>query len=219
MRDLIGQTLAKFISADDFDEVTVLIIRAQQLLELSEEKNLLLNASIIDFSHNGLTELAISQAFRMCPKVWWVNFSHNNVSSLRCAFPIALGSLNIVNNPISKADISNLKDIHILRLKALLPEETNIRDVIQEHLPNVWVLNNDFISHTTRSSHVGNVSSSKRGSSWFEYGTKSANNLTSASIFTMNDSMADTAISVPTTDEWYVMVRFIVVAIVFQLIF
>ncbi len=152
MREVNIDYLTKFVNSDDVASAKVLILKSQYLIEFGANDSVLLpDACTLILSHNKLNINAVDQCWMKFPSAWWIDFSHNEISSLQTSFPLALGSLNLVGNSFAKADISSLKQVHILRLKVLVDGEPDISEYLRDQLPNVWVLNNDFVAYASRS--------------------------------------------------------------------
>lgn len=164
MKDVTTESLTKFVNTDDVDHAKVLVIQHQYLIDFGANETVLLpNACLLKLSHNKLSSLAVDQLWKRCPSSWWIDLSHNEIESLPSSFPLALGSLNLVGNKFKKDDLSLLKQVHILRLKVLIEGEVDIVESLRDQLPNVWVLNNDFVSFSFRS-----VASKRRKMSTFD---------------------------------------------------
>lgn len=171
MKILNRTTFVKYVansSSTDYKEIYVLFIKANEyyelincyLLETNETSNteevivpLLENISSVYLSRNLISELALEILWKQFPAVWWVDLSYNAIQSLAIQFPLALGLLNVCGNKIDiEANLSYLSSLHILRLHLSIPEDMLIAFDMSEaafiaiKLPNVWVINDDYIT-------------------------------------------------------------------------
>lgn len=171
MKILNRTTFVKYVansSSTDYKEIYVLFIKANEyyelincyLLETNETSNteevvvpLLENISSVYLSRNSISESALEILWKQFPAVWWVDLSYNSVQSLAIQFPLALGLLNLCGNKIDiEANLSYLSSLHILRLHLSIPEDMLIAYDMSEaafiaiKLPNVWVINDDYIT-------------------------------------------------------------------------
>ena len=120
------------------------------------------NIILIDASHNLLKSIAALWK-TLCPLAWWVNASFNQITHLSSeAMPYALGSLNLADNGFPLHSLNALRFIHILRLcitgsNEIISIGSNPNIVTSSHrsetislLPNIWVLDDDFITNSER---------------------------------------------------------------------
>lgn len=172
MKILNRTTFVKYVanssSTDDYKEIYVLFVKANECYELincylleSNEKSstkevivpLLENISSVYLSRNLISESALEILWKQFPAIWWVDLSYNVVESLAIQLPLALGLLNLSGNKIDiEANLSYLSSLHILRLHLNIPEDMLSAFDMSEtafiaiKLPNVWVINDDYIT-------------------------------------------------------------------------
>jgi hypothetical protein len=172
MKILNRTTFVKYVanssSTDDYKEIYVLFVKANESYELincylleSNEKSstkevivpLLENISSVYLSRNLISESALEILWKQFPAIWWVDLSYNAVESLAIQLPLALGLLNLSGNKIDiEANLSYLSSLHILRLHLNIPEDMLSAFDMSEtafvaiKLPNVWVINDDYIT-------------------------------------------------------------------------
>ena len=156
MRQFDEVSVQKFLIGNDPDLACVLLVKSQGVELFHDEAVLLRNACILSFPHNRLISSQISTIWKKFPSAWWVDLSHNNLKGLDASFPLALGLLALDGNDISNADFSNLIGTHILRLKITVGKDLilgihpTINALVASALPNVWVVNDDFITESDR---------------------------------------------------------------------
>jgi hypothetical protein len=172
MKILNRTTFVKYVanssSTDDYKEIYVLFVKANECYELincylleSNDKSstkevivpLLENISSVYLSRNLISESALEILWKQFPAIWWVDLSYNAVQSLAIQLPLALGLLNLSGNKIDiEANLSYLSSLHILRLHLNIPEDMLSAFDMSEtafiaiKLPNVWVINDDYIT-------------------------------------------------------------------------
>jgi hypothetical protein len=154
----------QYISHSDLTDTRVIFIPLQSLFledakEGSEPLIALENVEIVNLQHNHFSQNIIPILFQCFPNAWWIDLSTNSLQSIDdVEFPLAIGSLDLRNNPKLKLSEfpTNLVSSHILRL-SISPDifhysEDSYNDdwklinrVILQ-LPNVWVFNEAFIS-------------------------------------------------------------------------
>lgn len=153
----------KFLVGDDPDLACVLLVKSQGVESFHDEAILLRNTCILGFPHNRLLSNQISTIWKKFPSAWWVDLSHNNVKGLESGFPMALGALNLAGNDVKNSDLSHLIEVHILRLKVTVGNDVTlgahptINALIANFLPNVWVVNDDFITESDRKTGAGSA--------------------------------------------------------------
>jgi hypothetical protein len=154
MRALSLLGVAKFAGTDP--DATVLLVKAQQVDHLAADASLP-RACILTLSHNLLHDGALRSLWEKFPCAWWVDLEKNQLRSLAAQYPLALGKLNLAGNPIDLASLSSLDRVHILRLHLTVGAEmgASLNSYIAGLLPNVWVVNDDFISAADRAARYG----------------------------------------------------------------
>lgn len=126
------------------------------------------NTYIVNAAHNKIQCLNI--IFHI-ETAWWIDISNNQISDINYdLLPYALGLLNLSSNRINYDKLHVLNAIHLLRLTLMgklerdkLFTQTNIsyhqyRNSTINLLPNIWVLDDDFISHSERHNSIGSGS-------------------------------------------------------------
>lgn len=157
--NLIG--IQKFIVGHDPESSYVLLVNAREVDQFQDDEVLLTNACFICLSNNRLATDSITTLWKKFPSAWWVDLSNNQLHSLDGQYPRALGSLNVSGNALQLATLSNLVHTHILRLHVSTSPElsitsySTINSMIASILPNVWVINDDFISSFDRREGAG----------------------------------------------------------------
>lgn len=152
--DIIG--IRRFVLSSYADEAYVLLVKSQEVETFYDEDVLLRNACIIFLQNNQLASEALSVLWKKFPNAWWVDLSFNRVSNLMGKVPKALGLLNLYGNDIKTTDLPLLADCHILRLHVPvsfyedLGAFTTVNALISSILPNVWAVNDDFITSADR---------------------------------------------------------------------
>lgn len=152
--NLIG--IQKFIVGHDPDCSYVLLVKAQQVDRFQDEEVLLRNACSICLSDNNIEADSITPLWKKFPSAWWVDLSHNNLLSLEGHYPRVVGSFNVSGNALKLSALSSLLHTHILRLHVSLSDDLNfsgystINAMMANVLPNVWVINDDFIASFDR---------------------------------------------------------------------
>ena len=148
--------IQKFVISNDPNAAYVLLVKAQEVDHFMDEEVLLANACCIYLPHNKISESMLNNLWKKFPSAWWIDLSNNKFSGLPGPFPLVLGLLNLSGNAIKKSDLSSLTRTHILRLHLSNVEElqlsghSTVNSSIAEILPNVWVINDDFISSADR---------------------------------------------------------------------
>jgi hypothetical protein len=156
MRALDFLGIQRFVLSADPDEAYVLLVKSQEVETFHDEAVLLRNACIIYLQHNSLQSEAFPVLWKKFPNAWWVDLSHNRVSALVGKIPRAIGLLNLFGTNVTLINLSTLSCAHILRLHVpvSLNEElgvfTTLNALISSVLPNVWAVNDDFITSSDR---------------------------------------------------------------------
>jgi len=174
MKILNRTTFVKYVansSSTDYKEIYVLFVKANEyyelincyLLETNEKSNeevivpMLENINSVYLSRNLISESALEILWKQFPSIWWVDLSYNAIQSLSIHYPLALGLLNLSGNKIDiEMNLPFLSSIHILRLHLNIPEtmldEFDMSETafIASKLPNVWVINDDYITKSDK---------------------------------------------------------------------
>lgn len=136
-------------------------------LETTNKSNnpLFINTYQLYLSYNYLTEKDLSSIWNSFPSIWWLTISFNQIKSLSAiSYPLALGLLDLIGNDLQQQplELIHLSSIHLLRLNIEINEEyiienhnlNNVNTYIASILPNVWVINDDFITNIERSTTI-----------------------------------------------------------------
>ena len=177
MKILNLTTFVKYVansSSSNYKEIYVLFVKANEQFESincylvdtnnNDDSNipvvvpLLENITSLYVSRNLLSESALEILWKQFPSLWWIDLSFNAIQSLSIQYPLALGLLNLLgNNKIDlESNLSFLSSLHILRLHATIPQvileayDMSEAIFIAIKLPNVWVINDDYITKTDR---------------------------------------------------------------------
>lgn len=103
---------------------------------------------LLDLSDNRIE--TIHNLFEQFPSAWWIYLSNNKIKSLELKnLPNAIGTLNLRNNQLeSMESLKELSNMYIMRL--YIDEFKDGKEIINSsvlaYLPNLWVLNDDFIT-------------------------------------------------------------------------
>lgn len=161
MKILSEATLTKFVDTS-FEESQVVVVRSQWLDDLAkegEEAPVLPRATIVNLSDNKLTSASIQRLWQMFPSAWWIDLSDNNIKDFDFPLPVVLGSLSLTGNTMDAKELETLAKVHILRIKltplsavsvGLSSKAAGVTLITTKLLPNVWVVNDDFISFSDR---------------------------------------------------------------------
>lgn len=148
----------KFLTADLIttyvkctpQEAVCLVINNQNISAFETDENgSYKGLLLVDLSNNLLK--CLSTAFNVFPSAWWFNVSNNQLTRLeRTNIPFCMGSLDLSVNNLTTDDLSVFDRCHILRLKIDSNPNINFkgkktRDAIMAIIPDLWVLNNDYI--------------------------------------------------------------------------
>lgn len=136
-------------------EVQVLCVRRAGLGNIGTEI-VLSTVCMLDLSCNRVGTIeGLRDKF---PNIWWLQLSQNELSNVdHHSLPSALGFLDLSSNQMTSKLIESISACHILRL--VLSHNVHIfgdvdpqqrRSVIVSRLPNIWVLDEDFISFGER---------------------------------------------------------------------
>eukprot|EP01038_Epipyxis_sp_PR26KG_P004416 gene4416-6243_t len=144
-----------------YQQAEVVFLNALDISSINKNdtKRLLLKAAVIvNFSKNKINSESISSIWNSFPNVWWLDLSNNSIDSLKQTFPLALGWLSLSNN-LTLRDFNSISKSHILRLtlsaklEALNEHHNPYQSFsfnISKFLPNVWVINDDYITQSDR---------------------------------------------------------------------
>ena len=156
MRALDALSIQKYVASSNLNDVYVLLVKAQEIDHFHDDEILLQNACTVYLPHNDLQASVLPLLWRKFPNIWWVDLSYNTICTLPGKFPRGLGSLILSNNNVKFAELSKLSTTHILRLhipSSILEESgtsASLNVLIASILPNVWAVNDDFITSADR---------------------------------------------------------------------
>ena len=162
MRVLDEGLIAKILK-NDISTSTVLSFSKMCVGNIDSDGRVAPNILVVDASHNYLKSIGALWS-TLCPSAWWINASFNHIMNLSFeTMPSALGSLNLADNELPPQNLDALRSIHILRLRVIGCNKTSgisssdINNAATSHrsrtihlLPNIWVLDDDFITYSER---------------------------------------------------------------------
>ena len=110
--------------------------------------------NLLDASHNSIMDL--EGLLQTAPSVWWVNLTHNALRSYRDIkkhLPLALGLLDLTQNPVEPDILDAMLACHIVRLNLTVQssgEKEKARNHVLNRLPNVWIFNDIYVDYDER---------------------------------------------------------------------
>eukprot|EP01041_Mallomonas_annulata_P009347 gene9347-19394_t len=131
--------------------------------------NILPSVCFVDLSVNDLQSM--EGFFTNFPIAWWIDLSNNQITSLESiGIPLCIGSLNLSHNNLRYDDLIPLRHCHILRLNIkgnmyIDFEKESTQEYILECIPNLWILNEDYIPMKSRKRHSASSRHHSRGAS------------------------------------------------------
>lgn len=152
MKLLSEAILSRFVTSSDWAEASVVYIHGAGITDctLVDCPATFFEASIIHLAGNQLSD-AMCSIWKTFPSAWWVDLSHNSITSFASAdAPAALGFLDLTGNTFSMAELANLASSHILRIN--ITSSSSLSDICElcTVLPLAWCCNDEFITGADR---------------------------------------------------------------------
>lgn len=138
-----------FFAKTDLEEVTTMDLQRgmyDNVSVLSECKNL----RNLFLARNNLTSFKVD-----CRKLWKIDLSHNSLTSVgSLANFAAIGFLDLSFNDLDAKELAKLRGVHIVSLRTAanpkLSQLPNYRTALIYLLPDVWVIDDEFVSWRER---------------------------------------------------------------------
>ena len=158
MKELNSELISKLVKNNDASRIFV--CQHEQIGVIVESFLVLPNVEFLDISHNNFVRL--EKSWRMLiPMAYYVNASFNRIRDIDpLALPAVLGALNLISNDFSSLESlsSVLRPVYVLRLNiadknftpSFFTSQTTYRNSVIASLPNIWCLDDDFITAEER---------------------------------------------------------------------
>jgi hypothetical protein len=151
-RDLVAE-----YTSEEFADITILDLSELQVTHIGEELEEFQSLETLLLNHNNITEISAGQ-FKENKNLWKLDLSYNDLTSIEGLLDYyVFGSLNLAHNPkLSLSELQQLSE-HVEILVELNIDGCDYqenRSQLIQFFPNIWVLNDIFISDRERGDSI-----------------------------------------------------------------